>query len=176
VGDKPFELVRVDDLARHLRTTMARAGDVFAASMRSQLSHIVSWFLRMRLAGAAYIHPGMAKMARWGQCSERQARENFSRLRQWGVVEVVAYPKGGRRASRFVVHFSAIKMLLVEMGANPSTALCDKFRNAENPALKPEFGGVRNPAVLPAFTSAGIPADGGASGRLEADVVGGRDA
>jgi hypothetical protein len=93
VGDKPFELVRVDDLARHLRTTMARAGDVFAASMRSQLSHIVSWFLRMRLAGAAYIHPGMAKMARWGQCSERQARENFSRLRQWDVVEVVAYPK-----------------------------------------------------------------------------------
>lgn len=164
MSDKPLALVKIDDLTNNLRSTMARAGDVFAPSMRKQLSRIVAEYLKLRLSGAPFIHPGMAKMAKWAGCHERQARTNFSRLKQWGVVEIVAFPKGGRRASRFVVNLLAVKMLLVEMGANPSKEFCDKLSDArdmalvgdENPAQNPAVTTSKNPAVCPGSTAAGI--------------------
>lgn len=191
MSDKPIALVKIDDLAANLRSTMARSSDVFPPSLRKQLSQIVSSYLRGRLSGAPFIHPGMRKMAKWGQCSERQARHNFSLMKRWAVVEIVAFPKGGRRSSRFVVHFAAIKALLVEMGTNPSTALCDKIRDAENPELNPEANPEanhavpvpKNPEVCPAFTSAGIhtgkgsaPDEGERLVRKPLRIVGGRDA
>ena len=156
MSDKPAELVRIDDLAANIRTTMARVGDVFSPSLCRQTAQIVSAFLRRKLIGEAFIYPGMTKMAKWGQCRERQARHNFSRLRQWGVVEVVGYPNGGRRASRFTVNFTALRLLLIEMGASPSAALMGKFRDAENPAVNPAVNEAVNPAVGPALTAAGI--------------------
>lgn len=180
MSDKPFALVKIDDLAANIRSTMARAGDVFPPSLRRQTGSVVASFLRTKLAGIPFIHPGMAKMAKWGQCSERQARHNFGLLKRWGVVEVVEFPKGGRRASRFIVHLSAIEELLVEMGANPSAALCEKLFSAENPEVNPEVILDKNPAVLPATTSAGIHTTGEPPSTDVANkplrIVGGRDA
>lgn len=156
MSDKPAALVRIDDLVANLRTTMARAGDVFPTSMRNQLAQTVSAFLRLSLADHPFIHPGMAKMARWGQCCERQARRNFGTFEAWGIVTVVAYPKGGRRASRFVVNFDAIRDTLVELGANPSKALCDKLRDARNPDINPDIKADANPDICPDTMSAGI--------------------
>lgn len=160
MSDKPLEMVRIDDLASNLRSTMARVGDVFSPSMRRQLAQIVANYLRLKLRGEAFMHPGMAKMGRWGDCHERQARRNFAQLRAWGVVEIVAYPRGGRRSSRFVVHFGAIKRLLVEMGANPSLALCEKLNDAQNPDINPDMNRAKNPDMCPDTMSAGIHTDG----------------
>ena len=160
MSGKPPALAKIDDLVSNLRTTMARADDVFSPSMRKQLGQIVSSFLRMTLGGAPFIHPGMVGMAKWGQCCERQARRNFTQLRHWGVVQVVKYPKGGRRASRFVVNFSALRMVLVEMGTNPSVALLEKIRDAGNPDINSDIQGDKsetgNPDICPDTMSAGI--------------------
>lgn len=159
MSDKPFSLVKIDDLAANIRTTMARVDDVFAPSMRRQVAQIVSFYLRKKLAGHPFIHPGMKQMGKWGQCCERQARRNFTCLKKWGVIEVVAFPQGGRRASRFVVNFTGLRQLLVEMGTNPSQALFDKLREAENPDINPDMKAAENPDTCPDTMSAGIHTD-----------------
>ncbi len=184
MSDKPIALVKIDDLAANLRGTMARASDVFCPSMRKQLAQTVAAILRQRLTGVEFIHPGMSKMAKWGQCSERQARRNFSQLEDWGVFTRVAFPMGGRRSTRFVVDFGALKSLLVEMGTSPSAALCEKLSEAmwagKNPDINPDIKGRENPDMRPDTMSAGIHIDGKApsEGRLKPAlrVVGGRDA
>lgn len=158
MSDKPAALVAIDDLAANIRSTMARAPDVFAPSMRRQVGQLVSYWLRKRLQGEPWIYPGMAKMAKWGQCSERQARENFSRLRNFGVVTPVSYATGGRRSTRFVVSLRALFRALVSAGANPSQALREKV---ENPEVNPEVRGDEKPEVKPEPTSAGIQRDMG---------------
>jgi len=102
------------------------------------------------------IYPGMANMARWGECSEKQARTNFARLKLYGIVEPIACEKGGRRATRFVIHLPAISRFLVAAELNPSPALLTKLKNADPRSQNPEVAHPLNPEENPEVTSAGI--------------------
>lgn len=160
MSEKPLALVHIDDLCRHLRNTMARSDGFLPRSLIRQLTGTVSWFLRQQLLGQRVIHPGMAKMAKWGECSERQARKNFAKMRCYEVVEPISYVCGGRRATRFFVNLAAIKRLLVVTGCNPSPALIEKLDEAlakvKNPELNPELTPSQNPELRPEPSSAGI--------------------
>ena len=161
MSDKPAAMVAIDDLASNIRNTMARAPDVFPPSMRRQCAQMVSHWLRMKMRGDVVIYPGMAKMAKWGQCSDRQARENFRRLRLYDVVLPVAYVRGGRRSTRFRLDLMALYRALVVAGSNPSAVLLEKIRNAAgnsevNPEINPEVCEAKKPEEKPEATSAGI--------------------
>lgn len=162
---KPAKLAVADDLASHVKNTMKRNGEAFPASMREQVAKMIAFYLRKKMVGDHAIHPGMYKMGVWGACSERQARRNFAILRNHGFVELTAYPKGGRRATRFVLNFEALRRLLIVTGTNPSAALCKKLSSFaggypdtkadKNPDMNPD----KSPDKCPDMMSAGIQVD-----------------
>ena len=128
---KPQNLVVIDDFARHVQNTMKGASERCAPSLIAQLGRAIKTFGRKRLAREAVIHPGMAEMAKWGGCKERQARKNFGALRDAGVFIVTAHAKGGHCAPRFAINLTMLFRMLVEVGANPSKKLEAKLRDVE---------------------------------------------
>lgn len=176
MSGKPWAIVRIDDLKSHLRATLKKA-DV-PRSMQAQMVGIVGHYLRHRLSGWDAIFPGMKNMAEWGGCSERQARENFARLRLYGVVEPTGHEKGGRRrATEFRVSLVALKRFLITVRANPSPALIEKLETADprpgnpevNPEANPEAKPAGNPEEKPEATSARSKKDRGAPAEASKD-------
>lgn len=126
---KPLELVVLDDAVRHLRDTFRKNRELVPPSLAGMICGIVSYWGRKRLGGADVIYPGVERMMEMGPCGLRQAKTNLGVLRNWGFLEAVAYPSGGRRATRYVVHVEALVPVLVDLGVNPSPELVKKLRN-----------------------------------------------
>jgi len=133
---KPPVLVEIDRTVAQLRKTMGRNSEKFPTSLRNQLSKLVGHCARMHLQNLSYVHPGMRKMADWGECSERQARSNFAALREEHVIVPLFYEKGGRRATRFRVDFVALKASLVRNGANPHPTLLARLERFLTPPVR----------------------------------------
>lgn len=160
---KPLDLVILDDAVRHLRDTLKRNREIVPPSLAGMICGLVSYWGRRRLGGSEMIYPGVERMASWGPCKTRQAKSNLSMLRNWGVLEPVAYPHGGRRSTRYIVHVEALVPVLVDLGLNPSVELVEKLRNravnravtdAENRALTAHgiqrvIEGVSSPSARP---------------------------
>lgn len=149
---KPLELVIIDRFVSRLNDTIKRARTPVNASLRRQLCKLVSHALRQRLRGDDVIYPGMRQMAKWGEVSERMARENMRRIEAWGVAMPVAYTKGGGRSVRYVISLVALKRVLVSIGSNPSPDFLRSFADLPNPEVNPEVF----PEVLPEASSASI--------------------
>ena len=120
-GSKPERLKKIDQCAGLVAAALRRGGQ--PKSLSRQTKGIISHWFRKLLDGEAEIYPGAKKMATWAGCEERTARENAAILRNWEVLIPRAYPKGGRRATRYVVDTERLFRVLVDQGANPSRKL-----------------------------------------------------
>lgn len=126
MSQKPLILVQVDDLARHVQSTMRRAPVPLGESVIAMTGGLIMHCMRMHIAGH-YAHPGRAKMAAMGRCSDRQAKRNISQLRNWLVMVPVADEGGGRRATRYRLDLLGLKRALVTLECNPSPELIEKI-------------------------------------------------
>ena len=102
------------DIPRHLR--MIAVG-------------FVREWMRQAIRGHAEIHPGNDKIGQWGGVKRRQAIYDVRQLENWGVLQRVAYPNGGRRATRFYVDVNQLIRVMQTMGCNPSQALVTEVRD-----------------------------------------------
>jgi hypothetical protein len=137
MSNKPQSLVLLDDTVRHLRDHLGRQ-EAATPSMTGMICGLLSHWGRQVWRGETVIYPGVEKMAVWGGCKARMANYNLAVLRNWGVMEPVAYERGGRRATRYRVHPDALAKALVLLETNPSPELIEKLRNpAINPAINP---------------------------------------
>jgi hypothetical protein len=143
-------------VSRHLRSSLNLNRRKMRASLRHQLAGILTFALAKSATGEVVIHPGMERMADWGECSERVARENFAHLREHGVVVTVAYENGGRRATRFLVDLRALLTYLEGLGMRLSAKLLDKIRACRLWALKRLDKTVSQAQRNPEVSSAGI--------------------
>lgn len=126
MSGKPLIHVQIDDMARHVQSTMRRATDPFGESLIRMTGGLLMHCLRQHALGNP-AHPGRKKMAAMGKCSEKQAQRNISILRNWLVMFPVSDEKGGRRATRYRLNLVALKRALVATGCNPSPDLFEKI-------------------------------------------------
>lgn len=122
----PPRIAEINDAVRHLGNTLARTKTI-RASKREQLVGMVAHFARQRLAGGGPVDPGVAKMARWGKCAERQARRNFRALVDAGVVIEVDPGGGGRASTQWEIDFIGLTRFLKNSEANPHVSLTHKL-------------------------------------------------
>ena len=126
MAEKPRILVEIDDLARHVQNTLARSETPLPKTLIKQLGGLISHCLRHQIAGKD-AHPGIAKIAKMGGCSERQAQRNLRALEHWNVMGATAFGCGGRWATRYWLDTEALRRALVALGCNPSPQLMEKF-------------------------------------------------
>lgn len=167
---KPLVLVQIDDMARHVQSTMRRCPDGIGESLVQMTGGLLMHCLRQHIAGKP-AHPGRAKMAQMGKCSEKQAQRNIAILRNWLVMFPVADEKGGRRATRYRVNLEALKRALVALGCNPSPELFEKID-----AVKTSLRGDMRGDMMGDTMSPGIHRDNCAPQAKGLKIVGGRDA
>ncbi len=127
--EKPLRFVKIDDLAKHVQSTLSRAVEPLPQSLIRQLGGLISHCLRVHMRGDDAC-PGIKKMAGFGKCSERQARRNLRQIEAWLVMCPTQYIKGGRRTTRYWLDLMALKRALVCLGCNPSPALLEKIADA----------------------------------------------
>jgi|APGre2960657404_1045060.scaffolds.fasta_scaffold66334_1 hypothetical protein len=152
--EKPTPVANIDGLSRLVESAMGRATTPLPASLITQTGGMLRHCLRRHLVGNP-AHPGIAKMAKMGKCSERQARRNLRVLEAWGVLSAAAYPKGGRWATRYWVEIDAIKQTLIALGCNPSRNLVSKMGQVWADMRADKRGG-KCPDKCPDTMSAGI--------------------
>jgi hypothetical protein len=70
----------------------------------------------------------MQKIAKWGSCSERQARRNIRTLECWGFLQPIEAQKGGNKSTRFCVDLEVIISVARCTGANPHPKLISAIR------------------------------------------------
>jgi hypothetical protein len=126
MSKKPLALVQIDDMARHVQSTLRRCPNGIGDSLVRTVGAVLTHCLRHHLAGNA-AHPGVAKVAALSRCSIRQAQYNLRQLEAWEVLFPVADIKGGRRATRYYVNLVALKRALVAIKCNPSEELFEKI-------------------------------------------------
>lgn len=148
--EKSLRHVKIDDLARHVQSVLERADPPLPKSLIVQIGGMLRHCLRWQMLGNL-AHPGMAKMAKMGKCSERQARRNIRVLEAWGAFNVTAYGKGGRWAPRYRVDLEALKQAMIAMRCNPSSELVEKMQS-----VRADMRADICPAMCPATMSAGI--------------------
>lgn len=154
MSKKPPIITDIDGMSRLVEAAMGRATTPLPASLITQTGGMLRYCLRRHLVGNP-AHPGMAKMAKMAKCSERQARRNLRVLEAWGVLHVVAYPKGGRWATRYWVKIDAMKRTLVALGCNPSRHLVAKMEHVREDMRADKRGDIC-PDICPDTMSAGI--------------------
>lgn len=120
------------DLVSHLRRVMRTNREAIPNSLRDQICGVVGHWLAHRLRGAPHIHPGNEKMGQWAGTKPRQTKKNVARLEEAGVLVRVAYKKGGRNATRFVVSLEMLRRFMIAAGVNVSPQLGTKLLDAEN--------------------------------------------
>jgi hypothetical protein len=123
-GSKPWREQEIDRCAALVSATMRRARNQgITKSMAKQAKGTIAHWFRNRMRGECHIHPGAKKMAKWAGCEARTASANMAVFRNWGFLVPVAYEKGGRRATRYVVNPMALLNVMTTLGANPSKDL-----------------------------------------------------
>jgi hypothetical protein len=121
-GGTPDAVKKIGKTERLLREAIRRTG--LPPSLARQGARMVGHYAHKRLRGFQAVWPGMEKMAKWGECSERQARRNFVQLEAGEVIRRVGAEKGGRRlATEWTVQPGGLKRWLILIGANPSRTL-----------------------------------------------------
>ena len=128
MSEKPLKLVKIDDLSRHVEAVLGRATTHLPKSLIAQAGGMLRYCLRQHLAGNP-AHPGIARIAKMGKCSERQAQRNMRVLEAWGVFYVAAYGKGGRWAPRYWTDLDAVKRTLISLGCKPSNDIVEKMQS-----------------------------------------------
>ncbi len=150
MSEKPTPAANIDGMARLIEATLRRAETPLPGTLIAQAGALIRFCLRKHLAGNL-AHPGLARMAKMGKCSERQARRNLRVLEAWGVMHPIAYQKGGRWATRYWVRIDALMRTLVALGCNPSSVLVAKSDQARAD-IRADICGVKWPDIM----SAGI--------------------
>lgn len=150
MSEKPLRFVQIDDLARHVQTTLSRSETPIPPSLIAQLGGLIGHCLRMNMAGKD-AYPGLKKMAKMGRCSERQARRNLRQLEAWLVMSPTSFRRGGRWATRYWFDLVALKRVLVILECNPSQAVLEKIS-----ALRADMRADICPDICPDMMSAGI--------------------
>lgn len=118
----------INRLGARLRETLKRCDPPISDSLRLMIAHIAKDALTKSYRGDTEIHPGVAKLAKWGNCGERQARRNLRQMEAWEIVQPVGYLRGGKYATRFWVDLQAIIRLVMFRGANPHADLITEIR------------------------------------------------
>lgn len=124
-----YKAQAINFACNRLRDTLKRCDPALPDSLRLQAVQLVKECLRQGYMGQSEIHPGIAKMAKWGKCSERQARRNVRALENWGVAFPVSHVRGGKHAPRYWVEPVALTRAAQVMGANPSPELVSEIRD-----------------------------------------------
>ena len=149
---QPETLRAVDDMVRHLRNSFARNHGAVTRSMEGQVLGLLSHWLRERLAGNDCIRPGVAQLAKWGRCSERQAQRNQRQLEQWGVVGVAADGHGGRSMRpAMTVHIDMLLRALMALAMRISKSLKAKIAAFFETKPEPVKGDKKGDTVSPAY-------------------------
>ncbi|WP_417729461.1 hypothetical protein [Roseovarius sp.] len=116
-------------LSKRLDQTLRRCDPPLTKTSRLILAKATIEFVRRTLLGATTIYPGMEKLARWGNCSERQARRVVRNLEGFGLLVPVAAQKGGKYATRYIVDIEGIVRFMMSRFANPHTSLIGQMRD-----------------------------------------------
>lgn len=172
---KPLAHVEIDDMARHVQSTLRRSSDPVGESLIRQLGGMLMFAVRQHMSGKP-AHPGMERMKAWGKCSKRQAQRNTAQLEAWLVLFPISDKQGGHRATRYRVNLAALKRALVALGCNPSPELFEKIDAVSKRVrgdIRGDMGGdIRGDAMSPEYKEDNNPETVSAALR----VVGGRDA
>lgn len=150
MAEKPLPIANIDGMSRLVEATMRRATTPLPATLIAQTGGLIRYAMRKHITGNP-AHPGLARMAKMGKCSERQARRNLRVLEAWGVLHPIAYQKGGRWATRYWVHLGTLTKTLIALGCNPSAGLVAKIEQARGD-IRADICGVKWPDTM----SAGI--------------------
>lgn len=149
---QPETLRAVDDMVRHLRNSFARNHGAVTRSMEGQVLGLLSHWLRERLAGNDCIRPGVAQLAKWGRCSERQAQRNQRQLEQWGVIRIAADGHGGRSMRpAMTVHIDMLMRALVALAMRMSKSLVAKITAFFETKPEPVKGDKKGDTMSPAY-------------------------
>lgn len=119
----------INRMGARLRATMRRCDPPLPDSLRLMAVQVVKEGILRGLQGYTEIHPGMKNFAKWGGCSERQARRNVRALENWGLITEVSHGKGGRNSTRYWVEPERIIRVLMIMDANPHPELIAEIRD-----------------------------------------------
>lgn len=122
MAEKSDPVANIDSMSRLVETALKRATTPLPPALIAQASALIRYCLRHHLAGNP-AHPGLARMARMGKCSERHARRNLRVMEAWGMLHAVCYQKGGRWATRYWMDIDGLKRALIALGCNPSRQL-----------------------------------------------------
>lgn len=109
----------IDALSRLVEAAMKRAHHPQPRSLIRQLSGMIRFCLRHHVAGNV-AHPGVARIAKMGDCRERMAQRNLRILENWGVLHVAPKPDGGGFATRYVLDLNAVARVLITLQCNIS--------------------------------------------------------
>ncbi|WP_135507502.1 hypothetical protein [Roseovarius aestuariivivens] len=129
MGLPGYKRKAINTMGAGLRTTLSRCDPRLAKSFRLMTVQIIKEGIVRGLQGHAAIYPGMNKLAKWGNCSKRQARRNMATLENWGVVTPLDEKKGGQFSTRYQVEPEALIKAMIIMGANPHPNLIAAIRD-----------------------------------------------
>jgi len=119
----------INRMGARLRATLTRCDPPIPDSLRLMAVQIVKEGILRGLQGHTEIYPGMKKFAKWGGCSERQARRNVRALENWGLLTEVSHGKGGRHSTRYWVEPENMIRAAMAMDANPHPDLIAEIRD-----------------------------------------------
>ena len=119
----------INRMGNRLRETLKRCDPELPDSLRLMAVHMVKEALTRAHLGHGEIYPGLAKLSKWGKCSERQARRNLRQIEAWQVAVPVCFQKGGRHSTRYWIDHEALVRSMMLMGANPHPDLVSEIRD-----------------------------------------------
>lgn len=119
----------VERLAARIRTTLKRCDPPLPDSLRLTAARVVREGVLRGLQGYTEIYPSMKNFAKWGECSDRQARRNVRVMEGWGLLVPVSSIKGGKLATRYWVEPEAIIRMAINSDANPHPDLIAEIRD-----------------------------------------------
>lgn len=145
-----YKIERINAMYGRVRTTLKRSKPPMPKSLRLMAGQFIREAMVRNLQGHALIHPGIEKMAAWGECSERQARRNVRIMEDWGYCIPVGKKSGGRSAIRYLVEPESLIRLMVECECNPHPDLMAEIRD-----LRADMRADMNPGHKAGHMSAG---------------------
>ncbi|WP_323012916.1 hypothetical protein [Devosia sp.] len=105
----PFKDTAEAQFRRHVREAIRKTPLLNKSERDFALGIVNLWFVHRN--GDGFIHPGAERLAKKARVSLRSAKTYLSRLREMAVIRAVAYAKGGRKATRYVVDLSRLMAL-----------------------------------------------------------------
>lgn len=105
----PFKDTAEAQYRRHVREAIRKTALLNKSERDFALSIVNLWFVHRFKDG--FIHPGAERLAKRAEVSLRSAKTYLSRLREMAVIKAVAFAKGGRKATRYVVDLTRLMAL-----------------------------------------------------------------